>query len=153
MRYPQFLWLFYGVLFVFALGLAFLGWKYSQAASVVIEWETASELDTAGFNLYRSDSPDGIFVRVNENLIPASPDPLTGGTYTFDDPEVKPGRIYYYELESIDVDGSTTRYGPTEVTASRNGQIEIIMSAGLALVGMIGLVWIRSRKTAPTSHE
>jgi hypothetical protein len=153
MRHTRILWLFYGALTLFALALAFQGWRSAQAATVVIEWETASEIDTAGFNLYRGSSPDGSFVRVNENIIPASPDPLTGGTYSYEDKQVQPGRTYYYELESIDVDGSTSRYGPTEVTASRNGQFEIILSVGLALVGLVGLVWIRSKKSEPAAHE
>ncbi|NIN65277.1 MAG: hypothetical protein GTO63_11385, partial [Anaerolineae bacterium] len=50
-----------------------------EPGTVIVEWTTESEIDLAGFNLYRSERPDGPYVKVNEALIPASPDPLTGG--------------------------------------------------------------------------
>ncbi|MGQ9491610.1 MAG: hypothetical protein ACUVR4_00790 [Anaerolineae bacterium] len=50
-------------------------------APVRIEWRTETEINTAGFNLYRSESPAGPFdVKVNDQLIPPAADPLTGKT-------------------------------------------------------------------------
>lgn len=40
-------------------GFGYIAWSGSSQASVLVEWTTASELDTAGFNLYRSLEPDG----------------------------------------------------------------------------------------------
>jgi hypothetical protein len=90
----------------------------TPAASVVIvEWTTESEVDVAGFNLYRSDSPDGPYVKVNAALIPGASDPLLGGKYTYTDTNVVAGQTYYYKLEDIDLDGTTTLHGPIEVVA------------------------------------
>ena len=50
--------------------------------AVTVEWSTASELNTAGFNVLRSDTPAGPFARLNREIIPASPDPLVGGEST-----------------------------------------------------------------------
>ena len=33
--------------------------------AVTVEWSTASELNTAGFNVLRGDHPDGPFTRLN----------------------------------------------------------------------------------------
>ena len=41
------------------------------AAPVRVEWITETEMNTAGFNLYRGESADGPFdVKVNAQLIP-----------------------------------------------------------------------------------
>jgi len=87
------------------------------ASVVVVEWTTESEVDLAGFNLYRSDSPAGPYVKVNTALIPGASDPLLGGRYAYTDTNVVAGRTYYYKLEDVDLDGTTTLHGPIEVVA------------------------------------
>ncbi len=41
-----------------------------SSRSVLVEWETASELDNLGFHLYRGVSADGPWTRLNASLIP-----------------------------------------------------------------------------------
>jgi hypothetical protein len=88
--------------------LGLQGW---QRSLVTITWSTASELDTAGFNLYRNPDPEGEFERVNPALIPSRAEPLTGGEYSYADAQVLPGQVYYYELEAVNLDGSRERLG------------------------------------------
>jgi hypothetical protein len=80
-----------------------------QQTKLTIHWTTASELDIIGFNLYRSETPDGEFIQVNTLLIPASPDAVVGGQYTFVDSSVSRGKTYYYQLETIDRQGNSSR--------------------------------------------
>lgn len=80
-----------------------------------ITWETASEVDTAGFNLYRSESPDGPWVKINDALIPPSEDPVSGGKYSFKDESAESGKTYYYQLEEVELSGKTTRFPPTKL--------------------------------------
>ena len=87
------------------------------ASVVVVEWTTESEVDLAGFNLYRSDSPAGPYMKVNTALIPGALDPLLGGKYAYTDTNVVAGRTYYYKLEDVELDGATTLHGPIEVVA------------------------------------
>lgn len=90
----------------------------TPAVSVVlVEWTTESEVDMAGFNLYRSDSPDGPYVKVNTAFIPGASDPLLGGKYAYTDTNVVAGQTYYYKLEDVELDGTTTLHGPIEVVA------------------------------------
>ncbi len=42
-----------------------------KLARIFIKWETASEIDNMGFNIYRADSADGEYVKINTALIPA----------------------------------------------------------------------------------
>jgi hypothetical protein len=120
------------------------------AATVIVEWSTASELDTAGFNLYRSDSPDGPFTCINEHLIPAFPDPLVGGSYAFTDTNVIAGRTYYYQLEDVETGGATTRHGPIAAKAEAGGKAILLAAAllGGALLGL-GAVGLRRFRRQP----
>jgi len=82
-----------------------------QDSNIFLEWETASELDNAGFNLWRSESEDGEYFKINPAIIEAN-----GGTvsreYFYIDYMVIPGVTYYYELEDIDTSGVSTVHGP-----------------------------------------
>jgi hypothetical protein len=119
------------------------------AGKVTVQWETASEVNTAGFNLYRADSQAGPYVKVNTALIPASGNQLTGSSYKYEDAAVQPGRVYYYELEDVETTGRTTRQAPIQVAVS--GALDPLAIAaslilGAALVGTAGYVWLRLRK-------
>lgn len=72
---------------------------------ILLSWETTNETHNLGFNLYRSDSLDGDWVRLNEEMIPTSvpPGSLDGGVYTYLDDDITPGQVYYYWLEDIDI--------------------------------------------------
>jgi hypothetical protein len=129
-------WLAAGII-ILAVVIGYYAWRGYVKAEVVVEWTTASELSTVGFNLYRSDLIDGTYAKVNEELIPASPDPLTGGKYTFNDDQVGAGGTYYYQLEDVESDGNTSRYGPIEVKAQRGGYVEFLLSMSLLVIGVI----------------
>ena len=82
--------------------------------AVLLTWETASELETVGFNLYRSKTMDGNRKKLNAELIPslAYPGSPTGAMYSYKDRTAKPGITYYFWLEEVDIYGRTTLYGP-----------------------------------------
>ncbi len=113
---------------------------------VTVEWSTASELNTAGFNLARGDNQTGPFTRLNAEMIPASPDPLVGGSYVYTDTQVSAGHTYYYQLEEVETTGSTSVQGVVAVTAS-GGLNPLLVGAGigLAVLFIIVVVWF-SRK-------
>ena len=98
--------------------------------AVTVQWSTASELNTAGFNILRGDNPNGPFTRVNADVIPASPDPLVGGSYVFTDTNVTAGQTYYYQLDEVEVGGSVTPQGTVVVTAPY-GVEPVVVVAGL----------------------
>ncbi len=79
---------------------------------VTLDWATASETDNAGFNIYRAESPDGEYSRVNAELIPARGSVLEGAQYSFTDTTVQNRKTYYYRLEDIDFSGRATLHGP-----------------------------------------
>ena len=87
------------------------------SASILIEWETASEIDSEGFHLWRADARSGEYVRVSEALIPAQGSPVEGASYEWTDPGVESGETYLYKLEDIDIYGTSAFHGPVEATA------------------------------------
>jgi hypothetical protein len=90
----------------------------AQANHILLTWETASELDNRGFNLYRGMSPDGWDRRLNEYLIPSQSQGNPGGFfYTWEDhADLDPGQTYWYWLEAVDLSGATTLHGPVSAT-------------------------------------
>ena len=84
-----------------------------QGNGVLLTWETASELDNLGFNLYRAESRVGQLVQINPYLIASrNPGSTVGAAYSFLDEPVAPGATYYYWLEDIDASGAATKHGP-----------------------------------------
>jgi hypothetical protein len=84
--------------------------------AIVLNWETASEPDNLGFNLYRAESLQGEQTKLNEVLIPTLVPPGTneGAQYEYTDGDVVPGTTYYYWLEDVDIYGGTRLHGPVE---------------------------------------
>jgi hypothetical protein len=111
-------------------------------APVRVTWKTETEMNTAGFNLYRGTSPDGPFeTRVNAELIPPSSDPLTGKEYTYVDSSAQGGVTYYYELQEVERNGTVNRFGPISVRAAGLRWPHVVLLGGLA--GLVLLIWLR----------
>lgn len=87
----------------------------AQPDSVFLEWQTGSEIDHSGFDLYRSQSRDSWGDPVE--FFPAQGD-IAGFYYSHTDTEVVPGVTYFYTLVSIGTDGSEESYrsDPESVT-------------------------------------
>ena len=121
------------VLFFF-LGVALI--RLGSPARVVVTWDTASEVDTAGFFLYRGRSADGPFSLLDETPVPATGDPLVGAAYHYDDREVVWGQRYYYQWEEIEEGGGRNRY--PEVVEGRAGLGWPWALAAGALLAVVG---------------
>jgi hypothetical protein len=109
---------------------------------IVIQWSTESEVNTAGFNIYRAESEAGPWIQINDRLIPGSLDPLRGSSYVFTDTEVLAGKTYWYELEEVELGGKTTRLERTQATAKSAGNLltDLPCPAGALLVLVLGAV-------------
>ena len=77
-----------------------------SGSPIVITWVTQSEVNNAGFNIKRSDTKDGKFKTINSVVIPGAGTTTKQRVYTYTDTTVKPKVIYYYQIESISVDGT-----------------------------------------------
>ncbi len=83
---------------------------------VVLAWETVSENDLLGFNLYRMEAPGAAAVKLNDALIPAqAPGTGEGRMYAWVDATAEPGVAYWYAPEDIALDGTATRHAAVAV--------------------------------------
>ena len=73
---------------------------------VVVSWTTESELNNAGFNLFRSISRTKNFHRINPKLVQGAGTTGQRNTYQFIDKTAKPDVAYYYRLEDVDLSGA-----------------------------------------------
>ncbi|MFC1568936.1 FlgD immunoglobulin-like domain containing protein [bacterium] len=86
----------------------------------VLKWETASEVNNAGFNIYKSSDYDGDFELINMALIPGEGNNSSGHVYTFKDINVQLDHTYYYKLENVDLDGKTNAFGPVALVVGNS---------------------------------
>jgi hypothetical protein len=100
---------------------------------VRVAWETALEIDTVGFNLWRGTSPNGAYERVNDRLIPAeSLGGVWGGSYEVVDAGAVPGTVHYYKLEELEVGGARNWYGPISTDEAENPTSVTLFQIGVA---------------------
>ena len=76
-----------------------------ENGEVVIRWTTESELDNAGFNILRSNNRSNGFKQVNTALIQGAGTTGERSTYKWIDTAVKPGIVYYYQIEDVSFAG------------------------------------------------
>ncbi len=89
---------------------------------MVVQWETAAEIGTIGFDLLRQEN-DGSYVRVNKKPVPAVFLEL-GATYQFVDKTADPGVVQQYKLvERLD-SGGRNCHGPFTVRTDARQAVE-----------------------------
>lgn len=84
-----------------------------KAKGIVLRWETGTEIQVLGFNVWRSQKRNGKFAIVNKNLIPAkNVGQVLGATYRFTDKKAKAGKTYFYKIEIQNADGTSEWSNP-----------------------------------------
>ncbi|HBX70473.1 MAG TPA: hypothetical protein DEH25_14105 [Chloroflexi bacterium] len=127
------IWILCILLGIAGIGICIHALLNFNQANVIVEWTTASELDTVGFNLLRGETENGPFEQVNVALIPSVSDTLTGSSYSYEDTQVIGGTTYFYMLEEIESSGNASQFGPIIVKANSPMQIELVVGILLML--------------------
>ena len=104
-----------------AVGLASFRAAHAGAKGVRVVWQTATELQTAGFNVWRSAGKG--YRKVNAKLIPSQSSFGVGGhKYEYLDRGALARGAYSYKLELVKLDGSRRWAGPVRAAArARSG--------------------------------
>ena len=98
---------------------------------VIVFWKTETELNNAGFNIYRSETENDGYAQINDSLIPAEG---IGASYEFDDTEIQNGNTYYYKLEDLDLGGTPTMHGPVIANVPVSTSTSTTISATTSII-------------------
>jgi len=79
---------------------------YGQQTTINLQWTATDDPDIAGYNVYRSVTPDTIFTRVNSSLLKDT---------SYFDSDVWGDKKYYYRISSVDNDGNESGLTPVQV--------------------------------------
>lgn len=93
---------------------------------ILVEWETATELGTSGFNLYRSQDSGSKGQQVGDTF-PARGDGITGARYSYPDVDVVKGVHYYYSLEEIASGGSLRIIATANASIRRHIYLPVVL--------------------------
>ena len=88
----------------------------NSTATVRIKWATESQEETYGFNIMRSDKPDGEYHQINSSIIPGEGSTNIPHSYCYQDTSVKRGSIYYYQIEEVSNNGDKSIIEGTQAT-------------------------------------
>lgn len=132
--------LFLGILWL-VLACVTIGYELKRQPKLIVQWTTETEVNTAGFNIYRAIAQDGPYEQINARLIPSNGDPLAGSDYEYVDRDVQLNQQYFYQLEDVEVNGQANR---TELTTGQTPgrQTWILILAGVGI--LVGLCLIFS---------
>ena len=83
----------------------------ANQSDILVKWKTAMEIDTLGFHLWRSTSKNGQYLRITQQLIRAQGGASWGAEYSYSD-AINDEKTYYYKLEDIEFNGTSTFHGP-----------------------------------------
>ncbi|OIQ19905.1 MAG: hypothetical protein BM556_05305 [Bacteriovorax sp. MedPE-SWde] len=86
-------------------------------AAIDIRWETNSESNHLGFNIYRADESGDEYQQINSTIIRNFNNAgQARGTYRFIDSDVDNDNTYFYYIEDIEIAGKRTLHGPVHAT-------------------------------------
>ena len=112
--------------------------------AVELSWETGSELNNLGFQLYRSSTEEGSYERITDTVIPGLGSSPEGAKYAYRDSGLTNGVTYFYQLEDIETTGRTELHGPVSATpqagASSSGGVSRDGSSDSGSNGDISLI-------------
>ncbi len=90
---------------------------------VFVEWSVASEINHAGYNVYRASAADGEYFRINDTMIGLDPgsSSLEEKRYEYLDADARALPVYY-KLEDISLDGQHEWFGPVQASVASDVQ-------------------------------
>ena len=116
---------------------------------VLLQWETATEADCAGFHAWRSASEADGYERLTEELIAAEGTPVQGAVYSWTDKYAPATGTCCYKLEEVSTSGLSTFHGPVCVESAlplpcgASGSMVGVNHAAWLLLPLGALLWLR----------
>jgi hypothetical protein len=87
----------------------------SAKEGIVLTWTTESEVNSAGFYVWRSETENGKYQRLSTGIIAGQGNSSSQSGYRFSDPNAMAGKTYWYKIESVSTDGKSEFHGSISV--------------------------------------
>jgi hypothetical protein len=87
----------------------------SKEDGVTITWRTESELNSAGFHVWRSLSEDKVYNKITSAIIPSQGNTSVAQEYSYSDKNVESDILYWYKIEELSTNGESKFFGPISV--------------------------------------
>jgi len=71
-----------------------------------VHWSTRSEIQSAGFDVFRAERADGDYVKLNDKPIPSAKHSVRTREYEYVDYAIDPCKVYFYYVEAIGEKGN-----------------------------------------------
>lgn len=107
----------------------------TPSGGIEINWTANTETDLTGYNVYRSDSPNGTYVKLNGTL-------LSGTTYS--DSNTPRGSVFYYQIKAAD---AISESGAANVSAVVAAPSTVTLSASPATLDLGGTTTLSGKLT------
>ncbi len=99
-----------------------------QTKGVWLNWTTGSELNSLGFQIYRSTSGNrSDAMLVTPQFIVSRGTGASGASYSFLDQNTEAGASYHYWLIEQDIGGGSSEFGPVQITGLRSSPYQIFL--------------------------
>ena len=100
----------------------------AESKAIHLTWETTSEIENLGFNVYRAESLNNERIQLNSEIVASvAPGSPNGHVYDYMDSSVTPGVSYTYWLEDLDIYGKTNLHGPVTAQIAADWLVKIYM--------------------------
>lgn len=87
----------------------------SAESGITVIWETQSEVNCAGFHVWRSLEDTEGYLRLTPSLIPGKGNSSTAQEYSFTDRNIESDVLYWYQVEEVSMFGQSIFFGPISV--------------------------------------
>ena len=87
----------------------------SQEEGVTLLWSTQSELNCAGFHVWKATEENGTYEQVTNELIPGQGSSSAGQDYEYCDKDVEDGVLYWYKVQELSTTDDSHFHGPVSV--------------------------------------
>jgi hypothetical protein len=101
------------------------------ADGVQLEWATQSEKENFGFNIDRAVTEQGVYTRLNDQIIPGAGTTSIPQSYSYLDETAEPGTTYWYRLQDVSLAGESEFHGPIEVVVPNTLDLSLDVLGGL----------------------
>jgi beta propeller repeat protein len=93
---------------------------------IALKWNANTEADLAGYNVYRSDSADGAYTKLNDALLTAT---------SYDDAQAPKGSKSYYQVKAVDDTQKESAKASASSAAHASSDLGLTAGSGTIKVG------------------